>query len=106
MEIPEITVNEAKEFFLSNSADFIDVRDPQSFETGHIPGALHVNDNNLEEFLLKADKSKHHIVYCYHGNSSMGGTAYFLENGFKKVQSLTGGFGKWSELFPDQIEPG
>ena len=31
-------------------------------------------------------KSTSVVVYCYHGNSSLGATAYFIENGFKTSQ--------------------
>jgi len=105
MDVPQITVEEAAKIFKEKSAVFVDVRDPQSFQSGHIPGALHVNDHNIQEFLKNADKSKHHIVYCYHGNSSLGAAAYFLENGFKEVHSLNGGFTQWNELFPENSKP-
>ncbi|PIQ23733.1 thiosulfate sulfurtransferase GlpE [bacterium (Candidatus Blackallbacteria) CG17_big_fil_post_rev_8_21_14_2_50_48_46] len=99
-EIQTLSVDEAKPLFEDNLAIFIDVRDPHSFRAGHIPGAKHVNDHNLDAFLENADKSKAYIVYCYHGYSSQGGTAYFLENGFQDVKSLDGGFSAWQQKFP------
>jgi len=35
------------------------------------------------------------IVYCYHGNSSLGGTMYLKEQGFQDVRSMQGGFEEW-----------
>ncbi|HLD74213.1 MAG TPA: thiosulfate sulfurtransferase GlpE [Bdellovibrionota bacterium] len=104
MNIPQLTPEEAIKIFNEKCAVFVDIRDPQSFQGGHIPGALHVNDDNVYDFIESADKTKHHIIYCYHGNSSLGGAEYFLENGFKKVHSLSGGFTKWCELFPNEVD--
>lgn len=39
------------------------------------------------------------IVYCYNGNSSLGATAYFIENGFKNVASMSGGFEAWRQVY-------
>jgi thiosulfate sulfurtransferase len=38
-------------------------------------------------------------VYCYHGNSSLGAVAYFLENGFKNAASMSGGFEAWRQVY-------
>jgi len=49
--------------------------------------------------LHQAKKIALHIIYCYHGNSSMGATAFFNERRFEKVYSMTGGYTQWqSEL--------
>ncbi|MEZ0369970.1 MAG: thiosulfate sulfurtransferase GlpE, partial [Candidatus Sericytochromatia bacterium] len=98
------SVAEAKALLEAKAAVFVDVRDPGSFSAGHIPGALHVNDHNLESFMDEADKATPHVVYCYHGHSSLGGTGYFLENGFADVKSMDGGFSQWHQLCPDLVE--
>jgi thiosulfate sulfurtransferase len=94
-EIPEITVEQARERLAQGQAVFVDVRDPMSYEAAHIPGAIRVNDDNLEAFLASADKKRPLIVYCYHGFSSVGGAGYFLGEGFEDVVSMEGGFEAW-----------
>ncbi len=42
--------------------------------------------------LNQAKKIALHIIYCYHGNSSMGATAFFNERRFEKVYSMIGGY--------------
>jgi thiosulfate sulfurtransferase len=96
MEIKEITVTDAKKYLEEGTACFIDVRDAGSYLSSHIEGALSLNDDNIEDFLNSADKSKVHIIYCYHGHSSMGATGYFNEKGFKEVYSMTGGYTEWA----------
>lgn len=95
MEVREITVEEARSRLEEGAVTFVDVRDPWSYEEGHIPGAILVNDGEVEAFLSSADKTRPLVVYCYHGFSSMGGAAYFTEQGFTDVASLTGGFEAW-----------
>lgn len=106
MQIPTISAQAAKASFDQGTTIFVDVRDPHSFAHGHIPGAQAVGDHNVEDFIEQADKSKPHIIYCYHGHSSQGGTAYFLENGFLDVKSMDGGFTDWQQLFPEAVEAG
>ena len=72
MSIKEIEPDKAKELLDRGNATFIDIRDPHSFEQAHIPGAKHVNDSNIKEYLSSSDLSKPHVIYCYHGVSSQG----------------------------------
>ena len=99
-EIPEIAVEEAKKALEGGKPLFIDIRDSESYAGGHIPGAVLVNDGNVEEFVKSTDREKELIVYCFHGINSVGGTAYFLGQGFKTVRSLQGGFEAWSGSGP------
>lgn len=94
--IQQISVSEAKSHLEDGSAIFVDIRDPRSYERGHIPGAISLNDGNLEEFLGQADKGKRTIVCCYHGISSQGAAAFFQERGFGDVHSLIGGYEEWA----------
>ena len=93
--VNEIGVQKVKEMGEKGSATIIDIRDTASFQSGHIPGAIHLSDDTIEQFLSNTDKEKPLIVYCYHGISSQGAAAYFFEKGFKEVSSMTGGFENW-----------
>ena len=90
-----ISVKAAKEALEKREAIFVDIRDPASYQDDHIPGAIHVNDENVGAFIATADKTRPHIIYCYHGNNSQGGAAYFEDNGFEDVYSMAGGFSEW-----------
>jgi thiosulfate sulfurtransferase len=99
MQIPEIQIHQAKERLDHKESMFVDIRDPNSYQAAHIPGALHLHDANLQEFLQNTEKEKPLVVYCYHGNSSLGAVAYLLENGFKNVASMNGGFEAWRQVY-------
>lgn len=99
MDIRQIQIHEAKQKLDGKTSVFVDIRDPNSYREAHIPGALHLHDGNVQEFLQSTAKDQSVIVYCYHGNSSMGATAYFMENGFTDVASMSGGFEAWRQVY-------
>ena len=102
MEIPQIQIQDAKQRLDNGESIFVDIRDPGSYRQAHIPGALHLHDGNVQEFLQSTDKDKNMVVYCYHGNSSLGATAFLIENGFKKVASMAGGFEGWRQVYESE----
>ena len=104
MQIPEIQIDQAKERLDHKDGIFVDIRDPDSYQAAHIPGARHLHDGNLQEFVHNTEKEKPLVVYCYHGNSSLGAVAYLLENGFKNVASMRGGFEAWRQVYAHLAE--
>ena len=99
----QIDVHKVKEMEDNASATIVDIRDPASYQTGHIPNAIHLSDNTVQQFILDTDKEKPLVIYCYHGISSQGAAAYFSEQGFKEVSSMIGGFEGWLLAFPNSI---
>jgi len=102
--VRQIDVHKVKEMEDNASATIVDIRDPASYQTGHIPNAIHLSDNTVQQFILDTDKEKPLVIYCYHGISSQGAAAYFSEQGFKEVSSMIGGFAGWSSAYPDFIK--
>jgi rhodanese-related sulfurtransferase len=78
-------------------AVIMDVRTPEEYNAGYIPGAILVNykDSTFEQQVNKLDKNKHYLVYCKSGNRSNKAVQYMLENGFKNVHQLENGYSKW-----------
>jgi thiosulfate sulfurtransferase len=81
----------------------VDIRDPQSFASGHITDARHLDNYSLADFIAHADLDRPLIVACYHGNSSQGAAAYLASQGFTEVYSLDGGFELWRATFPTEV---
>ncbi len=102
MDIPEVGTDTAALHLQAGDALFMDVRDSASFEASHVPGAVHVGDDTIHEFLEQTDKQQKIVVYCYHGNMSIGGAAYLLEHGFEDVCSMSGGFEAWRGRHPEE----
>ncbi|MHC5212549.1 MAG: thiosulfate sulfurtransferase GlpE [Planctomycetota bacterium] len=100
LEIVQIDVEEAAKRLESGCTIFMDVRDPGSYEAAHIPGAVHVSDSNIADFVEETPRDNAIVIYCYHGNMSRGGAAFLMENGFTDVASLEGGFEAWRGVHP------
>lgn len=78
----------------------LDVRDAGSYAAAHIPGAIFLDNQSVQDFVEDADKAVPVLVYCYHGNSSQGAAAWLAGKGFAEVYSLDGGFEVWRRNHP------
>lgn len=99
----QISVIDAKKFLDRGDAQFVDIRDEESFLSGHIPRSRHLCQTNLQDFLATADLDKPLLVCCYHGHSSQAAAQFLSEKGFDDVYSIDGGFEGWRKHFP--VEP-
>mgnify|MGYP001158059769 CR=1 FL=1 len=93
-----IDSKEASEKINSESPIIVDIRDKESFDRGHIDGALNLSNENIDKFVLDTDKSRSVIVCCYHGNSSKRAAQFLTDNGFNDVYSLNGGYEHWKTI--------
>ncbi len=78
---------------------FLDVREQEAFEAGHIPGAVHIPRGQLElrvNEMLK-DPGQRILVYCELGIVSTLAAAMLKEMGFDRVAALDGGIKAWKE---------
>ena len=85
---------------LGNGAVVIDVRENEEFESGHLPGALHVPRGHLEQRIEGAapDRDAHVILYCAAGNRSALAAHTMTElMGYSHVESMTGGITLWKD---------
>ncbi|WP_127959844.1 thiosulfate sulfurtransferase GlpE [Serratia microhaemolytica] len=98
-----INVEQAEELLQAGETTLVDIRDRQSFIAGHVPGAQHLNGENLAEFMQLNGFERPVMVMCYHGNSSKGVAQYLLQQGIEQVYSIDGGFSHWIDRFPQQV---
>lgn len=64
-DVPRITIDEVKKLMASNQVLLIDVRDPQSYSEGHIPGAINVPFDHIPYHVDEWKKEKRLLVtYC------------------------------------------
>lgn len=82
----------------------VDIRDANAFAQGHIPGAVHLTNDNLPNFMRDADFDQPTIVCCYHGVSSQPAAELLIGQDFTDVYSLDGGFVQWQANCPHLIE--
>src|SRR5579859_1831559 len=97
--IDEVDPGEVREQ-LPNGVVLVDVREPEEWAAGHIPGAKHVPKSYLESRIEGAvpDRSAHVVLYCASGNRSAWATRTLIEDlGYEHVESMTGGITLWKD---------
>jgi len=97
-EIDEISTIEAQERLESSESPlFVDVREPDEWEEGHIPGAIYTGRGRLESRIegLVPDKSRPLVVYCAVGSRSAFAAKTLAELGYENAVNLAGGFSDW-----------
>src|SRR5437763_4072367 len=98
-QIDEVDPGQAREQ-LGNGAVIVDVREPEEWSAGHIPGAKHVPKSYLESRIEGAvpDHTDHVVLYCASGNRSAWAARTLIEDlGYEHVESMTGGFTLWKD---------
>jgi molybdopterin/thiamine biosynthesis adenylyltransferase/rhodanese-related sulfurtransferase len=108
-EIEEIDAPAAAALVGSEDAVFVDVRERDEWDEGHIPGAIHVPRGNLESRIENAvaDRSARIVLYCAAGSRSAFAAKTLEELGYDDVASLAGGYTDWKRNgFPTQLPQG
>jgi len=106
-EIEEVDAAGARE--LLDSAEpplFLDVRETDEWDEGHIPTAIHVPRGNLESRIENAvpDRERPIVVYCAAGARSAFAAKSLEELGYEHVLSLAGGYTDWKRNgYPTQL---
>ena len=78
----------------SQAGFLIDVRTPEEFATGHIPGSINIPVNELASRLTEVPQDQPVIVYCRSGNRSATAARILVDAGFGPVYDL-GGIQTW-----------
>lgn len=82
---------------LGSDVVVIDIREPDEFEQGAIPGAQLIPRGLLESGILGRvpDPSTEVVLYCAAGARSALAAKTLQDMGYERVRSLAGGFGRW-----------
>ena len=97
--IHEVDPEGAQALYEGGGVTFLDVREPDEYEQGAIPHAVHLPRGHLE-FQVEGklpDKAAPVVVYCAGGVRSAFAAKTMADLGYTDVQSMTGGFNKWKD---------
>ena len=90
----------------------LDVREPNEYEQGAIPGAVHVPRGFLELRIedIERDRERPVVIYCAGGTRSALAAKSLQEMGYATVISMAGGFRDWKDSgkpteTPDVLTP-
>jgi rhodanese-related sulfurtransferase/rubrerythrin len=73
----------------------LDVRQPEEYEAGHIPGAMLIPLGELEARQEELERDKKIITYCRSGHRSMAAAIALCGLGFKDVHTMKDGILNW-----------
>jgi sulfur-carrier protein adenylyltransferase/sulfurtransferase len=106
-EICEVGTAEADELRRRPGTVVLDVREPEEYEQGAIPGALHIPRGTLEGSIegRLPDKSSPVVIHCASGVRSAFAAKTLTELGYRDVVSMTGGFNRWKDEGRDWSTP-
>jgi rhodanese-related sulfurtransferase len=83
----------------------LDVRQPQEYNEGHIPGAMLIPLGKLEVRQNEIERNKKVITYCRSGHRSLAAAITLCELGFEQIYHIEGGILNWPyEIISDTHE--
>jgi sulfur-carrier protein adenylyltransferase/sulfurtransferase len=99
-QIEEVTPEQVREMQARNErVVYLDVREPNEWNLGRLPQAIHLPRGNLEtkvEGLI--DRSQRVVIYCARGNRSALAALTMKQMGYDDVASMSRGFQGWGDI--------
>ncbi|MFW2334541.1 molybdopterin-synthase adenylyltransferase MoeB [Ilumatobacter sp.] len=97
-EITEVSTEGAAEHIAAGYT-VLDVREPDEYQEGALPGAVHIPRGHLESQIEGriSDKTTPVVVYCAGGVRSAFAAKTMQELGYETVESMEGGYGRWKD---------
>jgi len=75
----------------------LDVRTPQEYADGHVPGAVNVPYDQLASRLAEVPKDKDVVLYCKSGRRAGIAADVLAANGYTRLSHLEGDMNAWVE---------
>ena len=77
-------------------ATLVDVREPDEFAGGHLPGAVPVPLSSFDPKRVPVEAGKHLVFYCQSGRRCGPASEIMAASGLVgEINRLAGGFGAW-----------
>jgi hydroxyacylglutathione hydrolase len=73
----------------------VDVRGPDEWRRGHLPGAIHIPLASLPERLGELDLSAPIVLQCKGGGRSAIATSFLQSQGIANATNMVGGYESW-----------
>lgn len=98
-QIREVDTAQAADLVVRPGTLTLDVREPDEYDQGALPGALHIPRGHLEAQIEGKVPAKDTpiVVYCAGGVRSAFAAKTLAELGYSDVVSMAGGFGRWKD---------
>jgi rhodanese-related sulfurtransferase len=73
----------------------VDVRSPEEWSGGHLPGAIHIPLAQLPDRIRELDLTAPIVVHCRGGGRSSIAASFLKSQGVSDISNLAGGFDEW-----------
>ncbi|WP_316569644.1 rhodanese-like domain-containing protein [Neobacillus sp. YIM B06451] len=90
-----VSVEEAMELIKKNEVKILDVRTPEEYNGGHIPGSELIPLQVLDGMAENLDKDADYLIVCRSGNRSQQASELLAAKGFS-VLNMDGGMNAWT----------
>lgn len=94
-QLPQIDARSVDSLRREPSLQVVDVRSPEEWSAGHLPGALHIPLAALPDRIGEMDAGARIVVQCQGGGRSSIAASFLQAHGFDSVANLHGGFDAW-----------
>jgi rhodanese-related sulfurtransferase len=74
---------------------FLDVRTPEEFASGHVPGAVNIPVKQLPDRLAELGKGDQLVVYCERGPRALAAVDTLSQAGYTDMSHMTGDMAGW-----------
>lgn len=100
LQVRRITIDELKKR-MNQERPYVlaDARDVDSYNSAHIPGAIPIPADEVDQLADNYDRNLDIITYCgsYQCPASTAAAKEFLKKGFRNVWDYKGGLQEWQE---------
>lgn len=102
-QVQEVTPEQVRDMQARNErVVYLDVREPNEWNLGRIPHAIHIPRGNLESKVEGViDRAQKVVVYCARGNRSALAALTLKEMGYADVASMARGIQGWADINGD-----
>jgi rhodanese-related sulfurtransferase len=105
-QIDEVTPEQVRDMQARDeSVVYLDVREPNEWNLGRMPRAIHIPRGNLEnkvEALI--GRGQKVVVYCARGNRSALAALTMKQMGYENVSSMARGFIGWADIGGEVVD--
>ncbi len=89
---------------IPSDAFLLDVREPEEWELGTIPGSTHIPLDTLRQRLAEIPRNKPVVVFCAQGQRAYSAERMLRQKGYT-VSNLSGGYLTWRMFHPETHRP-
>ena len=90
-----VPIDQALNMWQNKEVIIIDVRTPEEYREGHIPGVINIQLDQLVSRSSEVPKDKKVLLICRSGSRSSQGTSLLRNKGFGNVYNIAEGMKSW-----------